>query len=305
MLEFCHRYRSRYHTKIINTNFLMAFFMKKYYLLLVFAIFFSLERVSATENILEKQLQLHFDTQIQQTRNTQTGSIAPQIYQTTAPISTSIQTRTTPIQNQNITIKTNTGFSMTFSDIPHITTLDDSSIYRFVWPEDSLNNIYYEPDDLVSISSEYISSNERIRREAKEKLEALAENFYKNFHKKLTVISGYRSYEEQRSIAQNSPSCIKNKFCALPWHSEHQLGLAVDIEWLTKELFEQWTYKNYISWMQEHAHTYWWTQSYRKWIEIDWYNREPWHWRYIWAEIAKELKNSNTTLTQYTKKSLK
>jgi len=61
------------------------------------------------------------------------------------------------------------------------------------------------------------------------------------------------------------------------------MGLAVDIfdastrqEFLANSL-----YKKYLEWMKENAHKYGFHNSYQKGLEIDGYDIEPWHWRYL------------------------
>lgn len=179
---------------------------------------------------------------------------------------------------------------------------NDESYLRFVGPNNSLNKINYEPTDLVDTQWEYILWNEKIRLQAKKSLDKMWEEFYKKFWIKIRIVSWYRSYEKQLKINQNNSSCVKNNFCAKPGYSEHQLGLAIDIFWLSQEIFEKnKSYKQYYSWLQKNAHKYWWTQSYQKWKNVDGYNIEPWHWRYVWVDLATILYEEKITLSEYVK----
>lgn len=142
---------------------------------------------------------------------------------------------------------------------------NDENILRFVNPDFSLTKIDYEPKDLVEIKSKYISGNEKLRLEAKNKLDEMGKNFYEKFGIKINVVSGYRSYKQQVFINNSKKECVKNGFCAKPGFSEHQLGLAIDIFGLSQEIFEKnKKYKNYYNWMLKNAHKYGWTQSYQK-----------------------------------------
>ena len=56
------------------------------------------------------------------------------------------------------------------------------------------------------------------------------------------------------------------------------------------------------TWMKEHAHEFGFVQSYTEGTEeITGYIVEAWHWRYVGTEIARELKESGITLTEYLK----
>jgi LAS superfamily LD-carboxypeptidase LdcB len=32
---------------------------------------------------------------------------------------------------------------------------------------------------------------------------------------------------------------------------------------------------------------------------VDWYEIEPWHWRYLWVELATYLKNKDLTIAEF------
>jgi D-alanyl-D-alanine carboxypeptidase len=48
-----------------------------------------------------------------------------------------------------------------------------------------------------------------------------------------------------------------------------------------------------------HAHTYGFTNTYQKGLDIDWYEIEPWHWRYVWVDIASYLSENNITIAEF------
>lgn len=52
-------------------------------------------------------------------------------------------------------------------------------------------------------------------------------------------------------------------------------------------------------WLTDNAHTYGWHQSYQRGRDIDGYDVEPWHWRYLGVELASELRKQNLTFTQW------
>lgn len=183
----------------------------------------------------------------------------------------------------------------------------DSSITKYVSPNISFEKINYIPDDLVPIFGEYLIDskwNQTLRKEAFEKLDELSRDFYNNFWTKLSIVSAYRSYEKQVII--KSWWC-SDLFCAKAWHSEHQSWLAFDMfETTTKDEFLSKPYlKNYFEWMSKNAHKYGFHNSYQKWREIDWYEIEPWHWRYVWKELSQYLYEEKITFSQFYDKTKK
>jgi LAS superfamily LD-carboxypeptidase LdcB len=92
----------------------------------------------------------------------------------------------------------------------------------------------------------------------------MASAFDTRFAVPLTVISGYRSAAYQQRL-WDLGRC-SDSLCAPPGYSEHQLGLAIDLFDVSNEteFYRNTTYRQYISWLQSHAHLYGWTQSYQK-----------------------------------------
>lgn len=181
---------------------------------------------------------------------------------------------------------------------------DDSSLQKFVTSTLSFDDKEYYPDDLVSISWKYIYDmkwwSQKLRKDSKEALDKLWEAFFEVFWRKLWIVSAFRSYNYQRWIKANW--CPDN-FCAKAGYSEHQTWLVVDIFEASTEI--SWN-KNpqllkYFIWMKQNAHLYWFHNTYQKWLEIDWYEVEPWHWRYLWVELATYLFENDLTIAEYYK----
>jgi D-alanyl-D-alanine carboxypeptidase len=126
----------------------------------------------------------------------------------------------------------------------------------------------------------------------------LAEEFYKEFWKKFQINSSYRSYAYQAGI--KARGCPDN-LCAKAWYSEHQSGLGFDIFAIETNAYWKNNAKlwSYYEWLEIHAHKYWFTNTYQKGLEIDWYEIEPWHWRYVWADLARYLSENNMTIAEF------
>lgn len=179
---------------------------------------------------------------------------------------------------------------------------DDASLYRFVSRTTPLSSVYYIPENLVSVSGSYIDEAGRksfIRSDAKDALLELAEWFYSEFGTSLVVVSAYRSAAYQKRL-WDLGRCT-DSLCAPPWHSEHQLGLAIDLfdASTSRDFEENKKYRSYIRWLQNNAHRYGWTQSYQKGEKIDEYEVEPWHWRYIWIPMATRLHALGWSYTEF------
>lgn len=188
-------------------------------------------------------------------------------------------------------------------DVTKINLYSDDSITKFVSNKVSFVKKDYIPEDLVDLKWKHIIDTkwyQQVRQVMLDSLEKLSLDFFAEFQADLKVVSAYRSYVYQKWIIDRwcSP-----EFCSMPWFSEHQSGLAVDFFEATSEseFLSKPDLKKYFEWLEKNAHKYWFHNSYQNWAEIDWYNIEPWHWRYIWVEMATYLKNKDITFTQYYK----
>lgn len=117
------------------------------------------------------------------------------------------------------------------------------------------------------------------------------------------VSSGYRSYSRQKYLYENycATDGVKNAdtYSARPGHSEHQTGLAIDVNQADTEAFET-TYKHVGEWLQENCWDYGFIIRYPKGKEhITGYIYEPWHIRWVGTEVSLKLKESGETLEEY------
>lgn len=182
----------------------------------------------------------------------------------------------------------------------------DSSIQKFVTSTKSFDDEKYIPKDLVNISSEFVYDskwwNQMVRKIANDNLQLMSNAFFEEFWEKITVVSAYRSYDYQVWIKKRW--CADN-FCAKAGYSEHQSWLALDLwdastnsEWTKNQKLQK-----YFKWLNNNAYKYGFHNTYQKWLKIDWYEIEPWHWRYLWVELATYLKDNNLTIAEYYKQS--
>ncbi len=161
----------------------------------------------------------------------------------------------------------------------------------------------YEPD-LVYVCG----SGERLDKKVAEHYEKMFNAAQKD-GVNLTPCSGYRSYETQEInynrkidyfVSQGftkEESKVKAATIIMPpGSSEHNLGYAMDIV-CVEEWFET---TDEFKWLQKNAADYGFILRYPK-EKQDITNviYEPWHWRYVGVEHAKNIKESDLVLEEY------
>lgn len=111
------------------------------------------------------------------------------------------------------------------------------------------------------------------------------------------ITSGYRDYERQKEIyAQTEQGKAQE-----PGASEHQTGLAFDVT--AENSGDGFESTPQYAWLSTHAHEYGFIQRYpaNKSDETG-ISYEPWHYRYVGAEIAAKIYNEGITLEAFVKK---
>ena len=117
----------------------------------------------------------------------------------------------------------------------------------------------------------------------------------------ISITSAYRSYEEQKDLyltyLKLYGKSYVDKYVAIPGHSEHQTGLAIDLESLECDIFRN--SKEYL-WVRENAHNYGFIIRYQKGKEkITCYSAEEWHIRYVGKKAAEYIYKNNITYEEY------
>ncbi|MBQ1519366.1 MAG: D-alanyl-D-alanine carboxypeptidase family protein, partial [Ruminococcus sp.] len=144
----------------------------------------------------------------------------------------------------------------------------------------------------------YNSSNE-LNFTAKAQFERLAADA-KTQGLNIYMSSGYRSYATQSSIYQDNVKkygeAIADSFSARPGHSEHQTGLAIDVNTID----DTFAGTPEAIWLADHAHEYGFIIRYPKGKEaVTGYKYEPWHIRYLGIDTATAVYNSGLSLEEY------
>lgn len=119
--------------------------------------------------------------------------------------------------------------------------------------------------------------------------------------------SGFRSYESQEQIYNNyvytHGQATADTFSARPGHSEHQTGMAIDVN----NPSDSFNGTPEALWLKEHCVDYGFIIRYPEGKQgITGYKYESWHIRYVGVEMAKKLRDAgiakgdaNITLEEY------
>lgn len=161
-----------------------------------------------------------------------------------------------------------------------------------------------KPD--VQPTREAVSENIYMRPEAAAALEDLFEAAAQDGIT-LYATSGYRSYSTQKAIFERKLERMDEKQAnasvAKPGYSEHQTGLAMDIEGETTKgtgLTEAFGESPEGIWTAEHCAEYGFIIRYPKEkTNITGYIYEPWHLRYVGKEAAAEITELDVTFEEY------
>jgi LAS superfamily LD-carboxypeptidase LdcB len=116
----------------------------------------------------------------------------------------------------------------------------------------------------------------------------------------LFIVSGFRSYSHQATLYKNyvarSGQAEADRFSARPGHSEHQTGLALDLNSASSSFAGT---KEAI-WLANNSYRFGFIVRYPEGKEaITGYMYEPWHMRYLGIQNAAKVFNSGLCLEEY------
>lgn len=140
-------------------------------------------------------------------------------------------------------------------------------------------------------------------------LKQMINDMQKDGVKDVWVQSAYRSVERQKELYDNSVNKylrqgktqeeaerLTDEYINKPGSSDHNLGLAVDFNYVNDEFEETKAFK----WLKEHAEDYGFILRYPSdKEEITKIAYESWHWRYVGEEHAKKMNELNMCLEEY------
>ena len=114
------------------------------------------------------------------------------------------------------------------------------------------------------------------------------------------ISSGFRSYASQKSIyncyVSRDGKALADTYSARPGHSEHQTGLSIDLNTITRSFGRTKEGK----WVAANCHKYGFIIRYPEGkSHITGYCFEPWHLRYVGVDTATAIAQSGLCLEEY------
>jgi zinc D-Ala-D-Ala carboxypeptidase len=173
-------------------------------------------------------------------------------------------------------------------DKTQFSTTDPSSDWVLVNKQNPLNPVNYIPR-LAPLNLPGVKGS--MRPEAAAALQQMFADYHAQSGAQLTVVSPYRSYNTQVSTYASWVSRLgqaqADRQSARPGFSEHQSGLAVDIDTAVSEAFGQ---TPAGIWLAQNSWKYGFVVRYQQGQEaVTGYEYEPWHFRYVGIPLATEL----------------
>ncbi len=222
----------------------------------------------------------------------------------------------TPVSSGNTSSKSQSSEASSKSSGGSVTALadqlDDWNL-RLVNPTHYMSLSDNTSVPLASVKSEFdTKGNSKFDSRAIDKLHAMCSAAKKD-GVSLAVVSAYRTNAKQTSLYNNqiekqrlkypnlSESELKAKaatISAIPGTSEHELGLAVDLN-SVEQSFEN---TEAFKWLQNHAEEYGFIMRYPKDKQsITGIIYEPWHYRYVGKEHAEKINDLGYCFEEYIK----
>lgn len=144
------------------------------------------------------------------------------------------------------------------------------------------------------IMSELIQMIKDMRK--KQKFSIWVQSAYRNIDRQEEIFNEKVEEYVQNGKSRNEAEELTMQTINKPGTSEHNLGLAVDFNYVNYE-FEN---TDEFRWLKENAQNYGFILRYQKEKEdITKINYEPWHWRYVGVEHAKKINELGLCLEEY------
>lgn len=167
----------------------------------------------------------------------------------------------------------------------------------------------YKPTDLVYPNVPFTFSAKVDKRMMRTEAAAALQQLFagaKSDGIDLLGVSAYRSYDTQKTLfnsyAQQDGEQKAETYSAVPGHSEHETGLAIDVTGGNGKCAAESCFAGTkeANWLANHAYEYGFIVRYPKGKEsITGYEYEPWHIRYVGKKVAKEIQEKGITLEEY------
>lgn len=187
-------------------------------------------------------------------------------------------------------------------------TTEPSSLWVYVDKQRDIGD--YKPElfvPKVPLRSERSNEQSQVAKVMLKDLVGLF-NASKKANINLVLGSGYRSYQTQAIIYENSLKTEGQEetehTSAQPGHSEHQTGLAIDFASPASYCFADdcWRETEEAKWLAENAYKHGFILRYPEGKEaITGYKFESWHYRYVGKELSNYLQQTEQTFDEFAK----
>ncbi|MCU1635882.1 MAG: D-alanyl-D-alanine carboxypeptidase [Cryobacterium sp.] len=178
---------------------------------------------------------------------------------------------------------------------------DPASIWAVVNKQRPLKPVDYVPGDLVPVPVPHVWAPE-LRLEAAGAVAAMFGVFQQETGLQMQSQSSYRSYTTQLEVYNDEVAAhgqaAADLSTARPGSSEHQTGLAIDISALPAacSLAACFGGTPQGRWLAENSWRFGFLLRYpADKASVTGYEYEPWHFRYIGLDLAREMHDSGTT----------
>jgi len=158
-------------------------------------------------------------------------------------------------------------------------------------------NEHYAPARLTEVPEQYAYSDKRANKVLSDIWPYLQNMMATATTEQISlyVFSAYRSFDEQQALKNQYTvvygSGTANQFSADQGYSEHQLGTTIDL--ITTGIggtLNGFDNTKAYEWLSQNAYKYGFTLSYPK--NNEYYEYEPWHWRFVGVSLATYLHNN-------------
>jgi D-alanyl-D-alanine carboxypeptidase len=181
------------------------------------------------------------------------------------------------------------------------------AITDYGWELILVNDDNFMPED-YKINLLTLSNGQQVDERIYPHLQEMFDDMRKQGHRPI-VVSGYRSEDEQKAILKDKIKAFEAdgysgfraeklalQWVAQPGTSEHQLGLAVDIN-PDYTVTKGW---GFYAWLEENSYKYGFVKRYpADKTDITGISNENWHFRYVGLDAAKVMYEENLCLEEY------
>lgn len=188
-------------------------------------------------------------------------------------------------------------------------SLDDPASLWLVVNKSRPMPLDYVPGELITAGVKVDLSDSAEEQKIKKGVDEVLETMFADAKKAgfdLLFASGYRSADLQaayyNSYVKRDGVAAANKYSAKPGTSEHQTGLVFDVARSDRKCYLEICFADTDEgkWLADNAYKYGFTLRYKNGKEdITGYQYEPWHFRYVGAQLAAELNNTDQTLEEF------